>query len=105
MLIILVEFMVSKYFIFVLVAYCLQTVTEDNIELLKSFSSSSLQVLESAMLSPVSSLEYVLLKTLVAGKIECVFLGTCNKWRRGQDSFISPTRTFCAYVCSENFNV
>ncbi|XP_016003089.2 HEAT repeat-containing protein 3 isoform X1 [Rousettus aegyptiacus] len=50
-------------------AYCLQTVTEDNIELLKSFSSSSLQVLESAMLSPVSSLEYVLLKTLVAGTV------------------------------------
>lgn len=50
-------------------AYCLQTVTEDNIELLKSFSSPSLQVLESAMLSPVSSLEYVLLKTLVAGTV------------------------------------
>ncbi|XP_004408576.1 PREDICTED: HEAT repeat-containing protein 3 [Odobenus rosmarus divergens] len=51
------------------VAYCLQTVTEDNPELLKSFSAPALSVLESAMLSPVSSMEYILLKTLVAGTI------------------------------------
>ncbi|XP_023386439.1 HEAT repeat-containing protein 3 [Pteropus vampyrus] len=51
------------------VAYCLQTVTEDNVELLKSFSGPALQVLESALLSPVGSLEYILLKTLVAGTI------------------------------------
>ncbi|XP_068384257.1 HEAT repeat-containing protein 3 isoform X3 [Eschrichtius robustus] len=51
------------------VAYCLQTVTEDNPELLKSFSAPALHVLESAMLSPVSSMEYILLKTLVAGTI------------------------------------
>ncbi|XP_071460268.1 HEAT repeat-containing protein 3 isoform X2 [Marmota flaviventris] len=48
------------------VAHCLQTVTEDNPELLKSFSATALQVLESAMLCPVSSMEYILLKTLVA---------------------------------------
>ncbi|XP_073912135.1 HEAT repeat-containing protein 3 isoform X2 [Castor canadensis] len=48
------------------VAYCLQTVTEDNPELLKSFSATALHVLESAMLCPVSSMEYILLKTLVA---------------------------------------
>ncbi|XP_029059695.1 HEAT repeat-containing protein 3 isoform X3 [Monodon monoceros] len=51
------------------VAYCLQTVTEDNPELLKSFSAPALHVLESAMLSPVNSMEYILLKTLVAGTI------------------------------------
>ncbi|CAI9162128.1 unnamed protein product [Rangifer tarandus platyrhynchus] len=51
------------------VAYCLQTVTEDNPELLKSFSTPALHVLESAMLSPVNSMEYFLLKTLVAGTI------------------------------------
>ncbi|KAF6288167.1 HEAT repeat containing 3 [Rhinolophus ferrumequinum] len=51
------------------VAYCLQTVTEDNIELLKSFNAPALHVLESAMLSPGSSMEYVLLKTLVAGTV------------------------------------
>ncbi|XP_049719594.1 HEAT repeat-containing protein 3 isoform X3 [Elephas maximus indicus] len=51
------------------VAYCLQTVTEDNPELLKSFSAAGLCVLESAMLSPVSSMEYLLLKTLVAGTV------------------------------------
>lgn len=54
---------------FVFIAYCLQTVTEDNPELLKSFSAPALHVLESAMLSPVSSMEYILLKTLVAGKV------------------------------------
>uniref|UniRef100_A0A8C0QT53 HEAT repeat-containing protein 3 n=1 Tax=Canis lupus dingo TaxID=286419 RepID=A0A8C0QT53_CANLU len=51
------------------VAYCLQTVTEDNPELLKSFSAPALHVLESAMLSPVTSMDYILLKTLVAGTI------------------------------------
>ncbi|XP_053770706.1 HEAT repeat-containing protein 3 [Desmodus rotundus] len=51
------------------VAYCLQTVTEDNPELLKSFRDSALQVLESAMLAPVSSMEHILLKTLVAGTV------------------------------------
>ncbi|XP_054426293.1 HEAT repeat-containing protein 3 [Pteronotus mesoamericanus] len=51
------------------VAYCLQTVTEDNPELLKSFSGSALRVLESAMLAPASSMERTLLKTLVAGTI------------------------------------
>ncbi|XP_006882571.1 PREDICTED: HEAT repeat-containing protein 3 [Elephantulus edwardii] len=51
------------------VAYCLQTVTEDNPELLKSFSAAGLSVLESVMLSPVNSMEYFLLKTLVAGTV------------------------------------
>ncbi|XP_040353914.1 HEAT repeat-containing protein 3 isoform X4 [Herpailurus yagouaroundi] len=51
------------------VAYCLQTVTEDNPELLNSFTAPALHVLESAMLSPVSSMDYILLKTLVAGTV------------------------------------
>uniref|UniRef100_H0X596 HEAT repeat containing 3 n=1 Tax=Otolemur garnettii TaxID=30611 RepID=H0X596_OTOGA len=51
------------------VAQCLQTVTEENPELLASFSPAALGVLESAMLSPVSSMEHLLLKTLVAGTI------------------------------------
>lgn len=51
------------------VAYCLQTVTEDNPELLKSFDGTALRVLESALLCPVTSMEYILLKTLVAGTI------------------------------------
>ncbi|XP_036131831.1 HEAT repeat-containing protein 3 [Molossus molossus] len=51
------------------VAYCLQTVTEDNPELLRSFSASALHVLESAALGPGSSMEYTLLRTLVAGTI------------------------------------
>ncbi|XP_038609267.1 HEAT repeat-containing protein 3 [Tachyglossus aculeatus] len=51
------------------VAYCLQAVTEDNPELLKSFTVSALQVLESAMLDPDSSMEHILLKTLVAGTV------------------------------------
>ncbi|XP_023559309.1 HEAT repeat-containing protein 3 isoform X1 [Octodon degus] len=51
------------------VAYCLQTVTEDNPDLLKSFSATALHVLESAMVCPASSMEYILLKTLVAGTI------------------------------------
>ncbi|XP_043842244.1 HEAT repeat-containing protein 3 [Dromiciops gliroides] len=51
------------------VAFCLQAVTEDNPELLKSFNAPALQVLESAMLSPISSMEYTLLKTLVAGTV------------------------------------
>ncbi|VFV28526.1 Hypothetical predicted protein [Lynx pardinus] len=50
-------------------AYCLQTVTEDNPELLNSFTAPALHVLESAMLSPVSSMDYIQLKTLVAGTV------------------------------------
>ncbi|XP_042549378.1 HEAT repeat-containing protein 3 isoform X2 [Dipodomys spectabilis] len=51
------------------VAYCLQTVTEDNPELLKSLNATTLHGLECAMLCPVSSMEYILLKTLVAGTV------------------------------------
>ncbi|XP_066099274.1 HEAT repeat-containing protein 3 [Saccopteryx bilineata] len=51
------------------VAYCLQTVTEDNPELLKAFGASALRVLESVMLAPVTSMEHILLKTLLAGTI------------------------------------
>lgn len=54
---------------FCLTAYCLQTVTEENPELLKSFDGTALRVLESALLCPVTSMEYILLKTLVAGKV------------------------------------
>uniref|UniRef100_A0A7M4FT07 HEAT repeat containing 3 n=1 Tax=Crocodylus porosus TaxID=8502 RepID=A0A7M4FT07_CROPO len=48
-------------------ANCLQAVTEDNPELLSSFSSSAHQVLESVMLSSDPAMEYILLRTLVAG--------------------------------------
>ncbi|KAM9062815.1 HEAT repeat-containing protein 3 isoform X1 [Sarcophilus harrisii] len=51
------------------VAFCLQAVTEDNPELLKSFTAPALQVLESAMLSPITSMKHTLLKTLVAGTV------------------------------------
>ncbi|XP_055477429.1 HEAT repeat-containing protein 3 isoform X1 [Psammomys obesus] len=51
------------------VAYCLQTVTEDNPELLKSVDGTALRVLEAALLCPVTSMEYILLRTLVAGTI------------------------------------
>ncbi|XP_006874447.1 PREDICTED: HEAT repeat-containing protein 3-like [Chrysochloris asiatica] len=51
------------------VAYCLQTVTEENSELLKSFNAAGFHVLESAMLSPFSSMEHILLKTLVSGTV------------------------------------
>ncbi|XP_060248261.1 HEAT repeat-containing protein 3 isoform X2 [Meriones unguiculatus] len=50
-------------------AYCLQTVTEDNPELLKSVDGTALRVLEAALLCPVTSMEYILLRTLVAGTI------------------------------------
>ncbi|OWK16105.1 HEATR3 [Cervus elaphus hippelaphus] len=61
--------MVTKDIMTPLVALLKETVTEDNPELLKSFSTPALHVLESAMLSPVNSMEYFLLKTLVAGTI------------------------------------
>ncbi|XP_025069398.1 HEAT repeat-containing protein 3 isoform X2 [Alligator sinensis] len=48
-------------------ANCLQAVTEDNPELLSSFSSSAHQVLESVMLSSDTAMDYILLRTLVAG--------------------------------------
>ncbi|XP_058530404.1 HEAT repeat-containing protein 3 isoform X2 [Ochotona princeps] len=51
------------------VAYCLQTVTEDNPELLQSLSAMALHVLESIMISPINSMEYLLLKTLVTGTV------------------------------------
>ncbi|MGH0166274.1 UNVERIFIED_CONTAM: hypothetical protein FKN15_054998 [Acipenser sinensis] len=48
-------------------AYCLQTVTEDNPELLCRLTPSSLQVLESVMMSSQSTMEHLLLRTLAAG--------------------------------------
>ncbi|XP_040838672.1 HEAT repeat-containing protein 3 isoform X1 [Ochotona curzoniae] len=51
------------------VAYCLQTVTEDNPELLQSLRAMALHVLESIMISPVNSMEYLLLKALVTGTV------------------------------------
>ncbi|XP_063169350.1 HEAT repeat-containing protein 3 [Candoia aspera] len=49
------------------VASCLQTVTEDNLDLLSSFDASAHQVLEMIMLSSDKDLEHILLRTLVAG--------------------------------------
>ncbi|XP_053127293.1 HEAT repeat-containing protein 3 [Hemicordylus capensis] len=49
------------------VAFCLQTVTEDNSDLLSSFDASARQVLEMIILSSDKTMEHVLLQTLVAG--------------------------------------
>ncbi|EMP35938.1 HEAT repeat-containing protein 3 [Chelonia mydas] len=51
------------------VAHCLQAVTEDNPELLSSFNVSAHQVLESIMLSQDSTMEHILLRTLLAGSV------------------------------------
>ncbi|XP_067853577.1 HEAT repeat-containing protein 3 isoform X2 [Heptranchias perlo] len=50
-------------------AYCLQTITEDNAELLPSLIPSALQVLEMVLLSSQDTTEHLLLRTLVAGTI------------------------------------
>ncbi|XP_075693631.1 HEAT repeat-containing protein 3 isoform X1 [Rhinoderma darwinii] len=50
-------------------AYCLQTVTEENPELLASFEASALQTLENALMSSAATMEMRLLQTLVAGTI------------------------------------
>ncbi|KAM4018276.1 HEAT repeat-containing protein 3 [Anomaloglossus baeobatrachus] len=50
-------------------AYCLQTVTEDNPELLASFDASALQTLENVLLTPATTMEMRLLQTLVAGTV------------------------------------
>ncbi|XP_078066985.1 HEAT repeat-containing protein 3 isoform X2 [Mustelus asterias] len=50
-------------------AYCLQTITEDNIELLPSLIPSALQVLEMLLLSSEDTTEHLLLRTLVAGTV------------------------------------
>ncbi|NXA06565.1 HEAT3 protein, partial [Sapayoa aenigma] len=49
------------------VANCLQAVTEDNPDLLCSFNASALQVLETVMLCPESTMKHILLRTLTAG--------------------------------------
>ncbi|XP_015728996.1 HEAT repeat-containing protein 3 [Coturnix japonica] len=51
------------------VANCLQAVTEDNPDLLPSFSASVQQVLETVMLCPESTMKHILLRTLIAGTI------------------------------------
>ncbi|XP_072135702.1 HEAT repeat-containing protein 3 isoform X1 [Mobula birostris] len=50
-------------------AYCLQTVTEDNTELLASLIPPALQVLEMVLLSSEDTTEHLLLRTLVAGTV------------------------------------
>ncbi|KAM4614515.1 HEAT repeat-containing protein 3 [Discoglossus pictus] len=50
-------------------AYCLQTVTEDNPDLLASFDAPSLQTLETVMLAPASTMEINLLRILVSGTV------------------------------------
>ncbi|XP_078400436.1 HEAT repeat-containing protein 3 isoform X2 [Cetorhinus maximus] len=50
-------------------AYCLQTITEDNAELLPSLIPSALQVLEMVLLSPEDTTEHLLLRTLIAGTV------------------------------------
>lgn len=51
------------------VANCLQAVTEDNPDLLSSFSASTHQVLETVMMCPESTMKHILLRTLIAGTI------------------------------------
>ncbi|XP_073432269.1 HEAT repeat-containing protein 3 isoform X1 [Dendrobates tinctorius] len=50
-------------------AYCLQTVTEDNPELLASLHASALQMLENVLMTPATTMEMRLLQTLVAGTV------------------------------------
>ncbi|XP_053305539.1 HEAT repeat-containing protein 3 [Spea bombifrons] len=50
-------------------AYCLQTVTEDNPDLLASLDASCLQALESVIMAPATSMETRHLQTLVAGAL------------------------------------
>ncbi|XP_069822045.1 HEAT repeat-containing protein 3 [Dendropsophus ebraccatus] len=50
-------------------AYCLQTVTEDNPELLAFFNASALQTLENVLMTPATTMEMRLLQTLVAGTV------------------------------------
>nr|XP_033788444.1 HEAT repeat-containing protein 3-like [Geotrypetes seraphini] len=47
-------------------AYCLQTVTEDNPDLLTTLDAPSLQMVESAMMCPGGAMEYFLIKALLA---------------------------------------
>ncbi|XP_078257766.1 HEAT repeat-containing protein 3 [Rhinoraja longicauda] len=50
-------------------AHCLQTVTEDNPELLAAFAPHVLQVLEMVLLSSGDTTDHLLLRTLVAGTV------------------------------------
>ncbi|XP_032892255.1 HEAT repeat-containing protein 3 isoform X1 [Amblyraja radiata] len=50
-------------------AYCLQTVAEDNAELLAAFTPQVLQVLEVVLLSSGDTPDHLLLRTLVAGTV------------------------------------
>ncbi|CAI9577482.1 unnamed protein product [Staurois parvus] len=50
-------------------AYCLQTVTEDNSDLLASLDAASLQILENVLGNTAITMEMQLLKTLVAGTV------------------------------------
>ncbi|XP_048402824.2 HEAT repeat-containing protein 3 isoform X1 [Stegostoma tigrinum] len=50
-------------------AYCLQTISEDNAELLPSLIPSALQVLEMVLLSSEDNIEHSLLRTLAAGTV------------------------------------
>ncbi|XP_075044949.1 HEAT repeat-containing protein 3 [Mixophyes fleayi] len=50
-------------------AYCLQTVTEDNPDLLASFGASSLRTLENMLSTSPTTMEMRLLQTLIAGTV------------------------------------
>nr|XP_020663229.1 HEAT repeat-containing protein 3 [Pogona vitticeps]XP_020663230.1 HEAT repeat-containing protein 3 [Pogona vitticeps]XP_020663231.1 HEAT repeat-containing protein 3 [Pogona vitticeps] len=51
----------------IVVASCLQAVTEENPDLLSAFGTSERQVLETVMASSEKAMEHILLRTLVAG--------------------------------------
>lgn len=51
----------------IVVASCLQAVTEENPDLLSAFGASEHQVLETVMASSEKAMEHILLRTLVAG--------------------------------------
>ncbi|XP_040597196.1 HEAT repeat-containing protein 3-like isoform X2 [Mesocricetus auratus] len=67
--------------------YCLQTVIEDNPELLK-YMDAALHVLESALLCPATSMEYIVLKTLVAGFLYS--FGACPGTHKDLLASVSP---------------
>ncbi|KAM3919888.1 HEAT repeat-containing protein 3 [Leptodactylus fuscus] len=50
-------------------AYCLQTVTEDNPELMASIDASALKTLENVLMTSATTMEMRLLQTLVAGTV------------------------------------
>nr|XP_023646174.1 HEAT repeat-containing protein 3 isoform X2 [Paramormyrops kingsleyae] len=62
-------------------AHCLQTVTEENSDLLGALNFSVLQGLESVLLSPQTDMAHVLLRTLVAGTMWNLKSSMPSEWQ------------------------